>query len=247
MTFSMLGYCPQADQVGIALTSVTIGAGGTCPFYSYCGDIAVVQAYGNQRPAIVGARALEEGLEMSGVVSRMEASDPSFTYRQVGLMRRSGEAFALTGSNARPWAGHIVGDGFVMMGNVLAGQEVVEAMAEAFTADASQSLAERMLRALEAGRDAGGQKTADGNYYNERSVLLRVIGDGQERREVTALDLRVDMHPSAVHEMRRMYEIYKPVIGRRSLRANKPGNDPATYLWEAENMKANPPPPALRA
>jgi hypothetical protein len=30
------------------------------------------------------------------------------------------------------------------------------------------------------------------------------------------------------------------------LRANKPGNDPATYLWEAENMKANPPPPALR-
>jgi uncharacterized Ntn-hydrolase superfamily protein len=246
MTFSMLGYCQRTDQVGIALTSVTIGAGGTCPFYSYAGDIAVVQAYGNQRPAVVGARALEEGLEMPDVVSRMEAADPHFDFRQVGLMRRSGEVFALTGINARPWAGHIVGDGFVTMGNVLAGRVVVEAMAEAFTSDASQPLAARMLRALEAGRDAGGQKTADGHCYDERSVLLRVIGDGPERREVTALDLRVDMHPNAVQEMRRMYDIYKPVIARRSLRANKPGNDPATYLWEAENMKANPPPPALR-
>lgn len=243
----MLGYCRRSDQVGIALTSVTIGAGGTCPFYSYGGDIAVVQAYGNQRPAVVGARALEEGLDMSEVVSRMEASDQDFAFRQIGLMRRSGELFALTGSNARPWAGHIAGDGFVVMGNVLAGREVVEAMATAFTENTSEPLAERMLGALEAGRDAGGQRTADGHYYDERSVLLRVIGDGPERREVTALDLRVDMHPNAVNEMRRMYEIYKPVIARRSLRANNPGNDPATYVWETENMKANPPPPALRS
>ena len=184
---------------------------------------------------------------MADVVSRMEASDQDFSFRQIGLMRRSGEAHALTGDKARPWAGHITGDGFVVMGNVLAGGEVVDAMAAAFTQDASQPLAERLLRALEAGRDAGGQRTADGHYYDERSVLLRVIGDGPERREVTALDLRVDMHSSAVNEMRRMYEIYKPVIVRRSLRANNPGNDPATYRWEAENMQANPPPPALRS
>ncbi|MEM7749529.1 MAG: DUF1028 domain-containing protein [Pseudomonadota bacterium] len=247
MTFSMLGYCPRADQVGIALTSVTIGAGGTCPFYSYGGDIVVVQAYGNQRPAVVGARAFDEGLAMPDVVSRMEASDENFSFRQIGLMRRSGEVFALTGRDARPWAGHITGDGFIMMGNVLAGREVIEAMAAAFTERSSETLAERMLGALEAGRDAGGQRTADGYHYDERSVLLRVIGDGPERREVTALDLRVDMHPSAINEMRRMFEIYKPVIARRSLRANNPGNDLATYAWEAENMKANPPPPALRS
>jgi uncharacterized Ntn-hydrolase superfamily protein len=163
------------------------------------------------------------------------------------MIRRSGEVLALTGSKARPWAGHKVGDGFVVLGNVLAGPQVVEAMARAFAADASLPLAERLLRALEAGRDAGGQKTSDGHHYDERAVLLRVIGDGPERREVTTLDLRVDMHANAVGEMRRFYEIYKPVIARRSLRANDPGNDPATYAWEAENMKANPPPPALRA
>ncbi len=246
MTFSMLGYCPRADQVGIALTSVTLAAGGTCATYSYAGDISVVQAYGNQRPAIIGARALEEGVAMADVVARMQAADPHFDFRQVGLMRRSGEGFALTGSNARPWAGHRVGDGYVMMGNVLAGPEVVDAMAAAFTEAVAEPLAERMLRALEAGRDAGGQRTADGHFYDERSVLLRVIGDGPERREVTALDLRVDMHPDAVREMRRFYELYKPVIARRSLRANKPGDDPATYLWEAEHMQANPPPPPLR-
>ena len=73
----MLGYCPQADQVGIALTSVTIGAGGTCPFYSYCGDIAVVQAYGNQRPATVPSAVAEIDAVVIGSGRRTERASRS--------------------------------------------------------------------------------------------------------------------------------------------------------------------------
>jgi uncharacterized Ntn-hydrolase superfamily protein len=247
MTYTVLGYCPRTDQVGIGLTTVTIAAGGTCPFYSYGGDIIVVQAYGNQGPAIEGARAADEGLGKDDILARMAAVDPSFHFRQVGVMRRSGEAFAVTGEKARPWAGHVVAYGLVAMGNVLAGPEVVQAMATAFQRDPSLPLAERLLQALEAGRDAGGQKAGEGLYYDERSALLRIIGDGPDRRGVTTMDLRVDMHAKAVDEMRRFYELYKPVIARRELRAKNPADDMATYQWEAENMQTNPPPPALKS
>ncbi|MFY0611749.1 MAG: DUF1028 domain-containing protein [Hyphomicrobiaceae bacterium] len=246
MTFSILGHCARSDQVGIAYTTVTLAGGGTSPFYSYGGDIVVVQAFGNQQAAIVGARALDEGGDEAQVLARIRASDPEFAYRQIGIMPRGGAGFCVTGDKARPWAGHVVDNDFVAMGNVLAGPEVVDAMAEAFRGSSDLPLAERLLSAIEAGRDAGGQQAPDDERYDERSALLRIIGDGPERREQTALDLRIDMTSDAVSEMRRMYEIYKPVIARRSLRARNPGEDMPTSHWEAANMVDNPPPPALK-
>jgi len=247
MTFTILGHCPKTDQVGIGITSVTIAAGGTCPFYSYGGDIVVVQAYGNQVPAVAGAKAADEGLSKKEILARMAQADPSFEFRQVGVMRRTGEAFAITGDRARPWAGHVVGEGFVAMGNVLTGPEVVQDMAKAFQADASIPLAERLIQALEAGRDAGGQRAGEALHYDERSCMIRTIGDGPARRHVTALDLRVDMHSRAVDEMRSFYEIYKPIIARRALRAKNPADDAATWKWEQDNLTDNPPPPALKS
>ena len=61
MTYCILGRCTETGQTGIAYTTVTLAGGGTSPFYSYSGDIVVVQAYGNIRTAIAGARALDEG------------------------------------------------------------------------------------------------------------------------------------------------------------------------------------------
>lgn len=247
MTFSILGFCPETDQVGIGYTTVTLAGGGTSPFYSYAGDIVVVQAYGNQHTAIAGARALDAGRPMVDVCAAMAADDAHFDFRQVGIMRRSRETFVCTGSKARPWAGHLQGPDFVAMGNVLVSEKVVQAMAETFeTGRGTLPLAERLLRAIEAGRDAGGQLAPENQHYDERSALLRIIGDGPERRDMTVLDLRVDMASQAVHELRRMYEIYKPVVKRRSLRASDPGQDLPTAVWEAEHLRDNPPPPAIR-
>ena len=161
MTFSILGHCSSSDQVAIAYTTVTLAGGGTSPFYGYGGHIVAVQAFGNQQAAMVGARALDEGWDEAQVVERMRAGDPEFAYRQVGIMPRDGKGFCVTGDKARPWVGHRVEADFVAMENVLVGPEVIDATAEAFRATADQSLAERLLSAIEAGRDAGGQQAPD--------------------------------------------------------------------------------------
>jgi len=54
------------------------------------------------------------------------------------------------------------------------------------------------------------------------------------------------MASDAVTRMRATYEIYRPVMRRRAERARNPAADPPTSVWEAEHMRDNPPPPALR-
>lgn len=246
MTFSILGYDADADQVGIGLATVTMAAGGTCPSYSPSGDVVVVQAFGNPKAGIAGVRALEASGGIDGAVAAMRHADPFYSYRQVGIVTRDGGLFGHTGENARPWAGHVVGSDFLAMGNVLKSGAVVDAMAEAYKASKGEALADRLLRALEAGRDAGGQQGPGGSHYDERSCLLKVIGN-DVGREVAALDLRIDMASNAVTEMRRFWEIYKPVVPFRAARASDPSDLPSTFDWEAENLKGNPPPSTIKS
>lgn len=245
MTYCILGFCETTGQSGIAYTTVTIAGGGTSPFYTYGGDIVVVQAYGNIATGIAGARALDQGQSPEEAMLTMEGADSAFDFRQVGIMMRDGRKAALTGNSARPWAGHHVGEHFIAMGNVLVGEEVVQAMSTAFTESVGETLAERLLRGIEAGRDAGGQVAPDGRY-DERCALLKVFGAGPGLEAAPALDLRIDLASDAVTRMRAFYETYKPVIKRRAARALNPADDLPTSDWEAVHMQDNPPPPARK-
>src|SRR5262249_44263520 len=117
---------------------------------------------------------------------------------------RTGRIAAHSGAKNRAWAGHQVGDGYVAMGNVLAGPRVVEAIAKGYESRPDESFERRLLRAIEAGRDAGGQVGNDG-HLPERSAAVIVYGayDHAER------DLRVDLHDHAVDELRRAFEEYE--------------------------------------
>jgi uncharacterized Ntn-hydrolase superfamily protein len=83
------------------------------------------------------------------------------------------------------------------MGNLLVGEEVVVAMSEAYAASLDEPFAERLMRALEAGQAAGGDKRG------RQSAAIRIV----EERPYPYLDLRVDEHPDPVVELRRIYEV----------------------------------------
>ena len=90
-------------------------------------------------------------------MSELAADNPQFNYRQVGIVNAENTIAVHTGSNKRSWAGHLTGEGYIVMGNVLAGEEVLKAMAETFEKQEQADLDERLLCSVEAGRDAGGQ------------------------------------------------------------------------------------------
>jgi uncharacterized Ntn-hydrolase superfamily protein len=97
-----------------------------------------------------------------------------------------------------------VGPGYVACGNGLVGSHVVEAIADGFMAEADADLEHRLLLGIEAGRAAGGQGTKQ-RGKTERSAALVVYS----RYTYADIDLRVDLHESAIEELRRIWLEYK--------------------------------------
>ena len=119
-----------------------------------------------------------------------------------------GFAAARTGKMNRDYAGHHVGDSHIALGNVLVGEHVLGAIEEAFLADPNEDLEERLMRAVEAGRDAGGQ------HGGQQSAALLVY----DRKPFARVDLRVDVHEEPVGELRKVFDVFRPAIPYYNLR-----------------------------
>jgi uncharacterized Ntn-hydrolase superfamily protein len=223
-TYTILGYCPRTHQLGIGIATYSLAVGGYCPDVRTALGAVSSQAFADPRLLPAAMSLLAQRRLPLEVLNLLAIEDPYFEYRQVGIVDACGRAAAHTGSKVTAWKGQLVGDGFIAMGNCLAGQQVVEAMAGAFMADPRAELSERLLRAIEAGQRSGGQNPP----MNERSAALRVHAS----ECYPLMDLRVDVHPNAVLELRRCYEAYKPYIPLYyQLRVKEPNLAPPQIEW----------------
>ena len=87
-------------------------------------------------------------------------ADPRRSHRQLAIIGQEGNASIHTGKNCLDWAGHKSGPGYAVQGNLLAGPEVIQAMAEAFE-DSKGTLAEKMITALREAQKMGAIDEAD--------------------------------------------------------------------------------------
>ena len=231
MTYTVIGVCPESARLGVGITTYSIGVGGYCPFFERGVAALSTQAFANPALGPLALAALRETADPERALDQLAKADPGFEWRQVVIATQDGRVAAHTGPHTRPWSGHVTGEGFAAFGNVLAGASTVQAMADAWWARADDDLPERLLAALEAGRDAGGQANADGVHVAERSSALIVRGADI----VEDLDLRVDLHDDAVGELRRLYERYRVYLPYYALRARSPAETPPQDVWAREN------------
>ena len=174
MTYTLIARCPRSGRLGIATASYTMAIGAYC-------DGAVRPRIGatmtqgaplprNNRLAI---NALAAGATPRLALSTLAHNDEHFEYRQVALVDREGTAVAHTGSQVRGVKAQRLGSGLAAIGCMLAAESVLDAMIAAFEAATKADFDERLLRALEAGRDAGGLEGIKG-HLPERSVAVIV-------------------------------------------------------------------------
>jgi uncharacterized Ntn-hydrolase superfamily protein len=204
-TFSIVAADVAAGEVGCAVQSRYFSVGSVVPWAragvgAVATQAAGVAAYG---PRILAL--LEEGLEPGVALERALADDPARESRQVGVVTADGRAAAHTGSECLSWAGHRVGDGYAVQGNILAGEAVVAEMEHAYVGTAG-SLAERLVSALEAGQSAGG----DVRGQQSSALIVERIGAAAESREGIdrVCDLRVEDHAEPIVELRRLLGIH---------------------------------------
>ena len=116
------------------------------------------QAYANPSYGPNGLALLREGLSASEVVERLTSADEGRDERQLGVVDAPAAARAGPGPECNDWAGHHTGAGYAAQGNILVGEETVDALATTFEANAQLPLAQRLLECLAAAQAAGGDR-----------------------------------------------------------------------------------------
>ncbi len=205
MTFTIAARCPLTGMLGVAVASASLACGSAAPFVRNGVGALATQAFGNPFLGVDGLRLLAEGRSPDQIVSTLLPADPGRDFRQLLIVDASGRTASHTGSECLNWAGVRLGQGYIAGGNRLAGEQVVAGMAEAFEAAESEPFPERLVRALEAGDTAGGDRGG------RQSAALVVFWDQDYRY----YDLRVDDHSAPVTELRRIFEMRKAAIGSR--------------------------------
>jgi uncharacterized Ntn-hydrolase superfamily protein len=213
MTYSILARCERTGMFGMAIATRPIAIGAKCPFVRPKIGGLVVQANGDPRLGPLGLKLLEMGYSAEKVLSEIIESDgaENIEWRQILVIDKDGRTAAHTGKHNEEWGGHIVGKNFVVAGNRLSNDRVARAMADGFEGTEGD-LGHRLLTSIEAGRDAGGQVA--GQY----STALQVHNE----RSYAWVDLRVDENDEPVAELRRLYNLYLPLIPYYQERPSNP-------------------------
>ena len=218
MTFSIAGRCAKSGAFGVAITTSSIAVGARCP-HARAGVGAV--ATQNITDPDLGPLLLDlmgQGLSARDSIDSIIKDRPHIEYRQLTAVDRHG--------NSASWSGkHILGThgvseqrDCVAAGNLLKSASLPKVMTDAYAANADQHLAERLLRALQAGLESGGE---EGLVHSAALIVYH-------EQNFPLVNLRVDWDDeNPIRILRKLWEDYKPQMGAYLQRAIDPTQAPS--------------------
>jgi len=212
MTFSIVGRCAETGQLGIAISSSSIAVGARCPWLR--SGVGAVSSQNITLPAL-GPQVLDglgEGLAPAQALDQALTRNGYSQYRQVAVVDARGRTAVFSGNHALGIHNAVAGEQCVAAGNLLASSAVIERMVEAFESSEG-CLAVRLLSALQAGQDAGGEAGA------VHSAALSVVGE----LVWPIVDLRVDWaEANPIGELQKLWGAYEPQLQDYLTRALNP-------------------------
>ena len=197
MTWSIVARDPRTGLMAVAVSTCAFAVGARVPFIKMGVGAIATQAFVNPFYGFRGLELLASGITAPDVIDRVTTADDGRSQRQVHLVDAGGRFAAYTGAECVPWCGHLIEETFSVAGNMLAGPQVIEETARAFKAGQDMPFARRLLAALRAGEDAGGDKRG------KQSAALLI----HDAEEYPLLDIRVDDHPDPLVELARLEEV----------------------------------------
>jgi len=196
-TFSLVGRRARTGQLGVVVSTADVGAGRLVTWARAGVGAVATQSWPSLYLAIDALDAMARGSSAQEALDRVIADDPGRSVRQLGMVDANGGSASFSGDECTAWYGEVTGPDFATQGNMLVGGDTVSAMADSFRSTAELDHAERLVRAIEVGQSAGGDKRG------RQCAALLVV----DREAFPLWDLRVDEHPDPVPELRRIYEI----------------------------------------
>ena len=217
MTFSLAGRCVRTGMVGVVVASSSPAVGARCAHVRAGVGAVLTQNVTDPR---LGPRVLdviESGVRAPDALRRVMSDAAHAEHRQLVAIDCSGATAVFSGRNTLGIHATAIGTDCVAAGNLLAGAIVPDSMVEAFVRSTDLHLGDRLVGALQAGLQAGGEAGP------VRSASMMVA------REVPwpVVDLRVDWADAPVAELDSLWQLWAPQLDAYVRRALDPDRAPA--------------------
>jgi uncharacterized Ntn-hydrolase superfamily protein len=218
MTFSIVGRCAKSGAFGVAITTSSIAVGARCPHARAGVGAVATQNVTDPKLGPLLLDYLQDGLSAGEAIMAVTRNRANIEFRQLTAVDQFGNAASFSGKQIL--GTHAVSEqkNCVAAGNMLKSVSLPKAMTDSFLGNADQHLAERLLRALEAGLASGGE---EGPVH---SAALLVYHE----QDFPLVSLRVDWDDDdPVAKLRRLWTEYKPQMGAYLQRAIDPTQAPS--------------------
>ena len=205
-TYSIVGYDPITNDLGIAVATKYIAVGSSVPFAEPEVGALAIQAYANPKLGPQGLKLLKKGYSANEIIEILMKKDEGRDFRQFGIVDSKGYSATYTGKKCEFWAGGMTDQYCAAQGNMLIGESTVSAMIEYFVSH-SGNLADRLLDSLIEGEQIGGDKRG-----RQSSALLVVRPNaGIAVYNNNLIDLRVDSHFNPCERLKKLLKEYYDV------------------------------------
>ena len=217
MTFSIAARCTQTGAFGIGITTGSICVGARCPFVKAGAGAVLTQHSTDPRLGLRGIELLSQGKSAAEIMADLRRDRDTIAWRQLAVIDREGRTAHFTGDKNGLARGGAEGPNCVAIGNILKNDGIPKAMIDGFMEKPAAHLADRLLRALAAGLDAGGE------INPLRSATLLVA----EKFDFPEINLRVDWHEEPIAKLARTWRIYQTKMAGVLQRVIDPANAPS--------------------
>ena len=203
-TYSIVARDSVTGEMGVAVQSHWFSVGSIVSWGEAGVGVVATQSFVNPSFGIKGLELLKSGKSPQEAVDELIAADDGRDVRQLAILDVKGRSASYTGKNCIPEAGSIAKDNYSVQANMMLTDKVWGAMSEAFE-NSTGPLAERMIAALEAAQNAGG------DIRGQQSACLLIVKSEATGNpwEDKFIDLRVDDHTEAVKEIKRLLKVYR--------------------------------------
>ena len=209
-TFSIVAFDPKTKEFGIGVQSKFLAVGAAVPWAKANVGAIATQAMANLDFGEIGLGLLAKGYTAQQVQDALIQLDPQIEHRQFGIVDANGNAISYTGSSCFDFAGGLTQPNVAVQGNILVSSATVQALMDTYLKHENESIARRIVLALDAAAMAGGDKRG------RQSASLLVVKEngsygGYNDRYI---DLRVDDDVEPIHKLSHLLDLFEIYFGK---------------------------------
>lgn len=203
-TYSIVARDSITGEMAVGVQSHWFSVGSSVPWGEAGVGVVATQSFIDKSYGPKGLALMKQGYTAQQALDSLLRADPAKEVRQVAFIDSKGNIAAHTGKNCIQYASDIQGANFSVQSNMMLGDKVCESMAAGFRAASGKPLGERVLAALDAAEQAGGDIRG-----MQAAGLIVVPGTANHQPwNDKLIDIRVDDNPAPLAELKRLYRLY---------------------------------------